>query len=80
MTDELQPGVRVGRKRIYASDAEKRAAYLARKQLCQLNVTISCDCMELFDGYFERQKADGAGLTKGQVIEKLIRAQLLRKR
>lgn len=70
----------MGRPRVYASDAERKAAYLERKGLRQLNVGIAADVMEALDAYVERNKSDGAGLSKAQVVEKLLRTQLLRKR
>jgi hypothetical protein len=78
--DSKKQGRGVGRPRVYASDAERKAAFLARHNLVQLNVTISAELMNALDSYMERNRRDGEGLTKGQVVEKLLRTQLLRKR
>jgi hypothetical protein len=72
--------VAVGRPRIYATEAERQAAWKERHELVQLNVAITRDAMQRLDAYVERQRRDGAALTKAQVIEKLIRSQLLRRR
>lgn len=80
MKEATQQGVKVGRKRVYESDAARRAAFLERKGLVQLNVMISADCAAQFADYVKRHQADGAGMTRGQILEKLICAQLLRKR
>ena len=78
--DSKKQGRGVGRPRVYASDADRKAAFLARHNLVQLNVTISAELMEALDAYIVRNSMDGQGLTKGQVVEKLLRTQLLRKR
>lgn len=68
-----------GRPRIYATDAERKAAYRARKALRQVNVELPEDVAEALDSFVARQ-VDGAGLTKSQVVVKLLRQQLFRKR
>jgi len=70
----------VGRPRKYASDAERKAAYLERHDLVQLNLRVTRALDEALDAYMARHAADGAGLTKSQVVENLIKSQLLRKR
>jgi hypothetical protein len=63
----------VGRPRKYANDAERQAAYLARKGARLVSLTLPDDVAEALDEYVERQAMDGAGLTKSEVIAKLIR-------
>lgn len=65
----------VGRKRIYKDDAARVAAFRARKQLVTLSVDIPRDVAEALDRYLQFKD-----VTKGAVIEKLLRSQLLRKR
>jgi hypothetical protein len=81
-TLELIGGIKKkpGRKKLYASDAERVAAYRARKNLVQLNVSLPADVHQALQEYVARQAADGAGLTQNEVIAKLLRSQLLRKR
>lgn len=69
-----------GRKPKYASAAERVAAYRERHALVQLNVELPRELVEALQEYVERQAADGAGLTQSQVIAKLLKTQLLRKR
>lgn len=69
-----------GRPRVYASDAEKQAAYRERNDLVQMNVSLPRDVVEALDAYMARHVRDGAGMSKGAVIAKLLRTQLLRKR
>lgn len=73
------PGKR-GRKPKYASAAERVAAHRERHSLVQMNVELPRDVVDALDAYVDRQAADGAGLTKSQVIAKLLQTQLLRKR
>lgn len=71
---------RRGRPAIHASASARTAAYQARHELVQINARIGQDVKAALDAYVARQAADGAGLTQSQVIEKLLRTQLLRKR
>lgn len=80
MQDDNQEAVRVGRKRVYESDAARLAAHRERHNKRQLNVDIAFDAWEALDAYYKRQVADGPGRTKAQVIEHLIRSQIMRKR
>jgi hypothetical protein len=59
--------------------AERQAAYRARKGK-QINVILPPDVAEAFSAYMERQAKDGAAMTQSEVIAKLLRQQLLRKR
>lgn len=70
---------RPGRPAKYGSQAERQAAYRARNGVT-LSVVIPADIAEAFKAYVARQMADGAGLTQAEVVEKLIRSQVLRKR
>ena len=74
------PKRRRGRPPVHGSASARSAAYLARHELVQVNVRISQELKDALDGYMARQAADGPGLTQSQVIEKLLRTQLLRKR
>ena len=65
----------MARERIYASNGERVAAFRSRKNLVAMTVDLPSD---VIDGLNEYMKFKG--LTKTEVIEKLIRSQLLRKR
>lgn len=87
ITAELEAiGVRVnapkrGRPAKYASEADRQAAYRARKGGRSVTVLLEPELAEAFDAYMARQHSDGnAGLTKSEAIAKLLRTQLLRKR
>ncbi len=69
-----------GRPRVYASEADKQAAYLERHGKVQCNVTLPKDIAKALDAYVARSARDGEALTKSQVVAKLLRTQLLRKR
>lgn len=64
-----------GRPRKYATDAERQAAYRARKDTVRLTVDLP---RELVDGLNEYMKFKG--LTKTEVFSRLLKTQLLRKR
>jgi hypothetical protein len=60
--------------------AQRQAAYRARKG-SQVNVLLPDDVKQGLEAYVQRQHMDGqAELTTSDVIVKLLRAQLLRKR
>jgi len=60
--------------------AQRQAAYRARKGK-QVNVLLPDDVKLGLDAYMQRQHMDvDASLTQSDVIVKLLRAQLLRKR
>ncbi len=60
--------------------AQRQAAYRARKGK-QLNVLLPDDVKAGLEAYLVRQHSDGqADLTVSDVVVKLLRAQLLRKR
>ena len=63
------------RRRIYANDAEKAAAFRERHALVTLSVDVPRDVVEGIDNYMRFKN-----LTKAAVIIKLVRSQLLRKR
>jgi len=63
------------RKRLYATDADRVAAHRARNNLVSLNVDLPADVVQALNEYMKFKD-----LTKAQVIEKLLRSQLLRKR
>jgi len=71
---------RGGRPRLYESDAERQAAYRARKGTA-VQVLLAPELVAALDAYIARQHADGdAEATRSSVIAKLVRTQLLRKR
>lgn len=63
------------RKRIHESDAARVAAFRSRHELVPFSVNLPRDCV---DGLAEYMRFKG--LTRTDVIAKLIRSQLLRKR
>lgn len=65
----------MGRQRIYENAAARVAAYRLRHSLVTLSVDISKDLSDAFEGYLKFKN-----LTKAEVISKLLRDQLLRKR
>lgn len=64
-----------GRKRKYANDAEKQAAFRARSGRKSMTVSLPPELIERFDEYLKFKD-----LTKNDVIERLLITQLLRKR
>lgn len=70
----------MSRPAIYASAAERQAAYRARKGT-PVQVLLSPELVAALDGYLARQHMDGdAQATRSTVIAKLLTTQLLRKR
>jgi hypothetical protein len=70
----------MSRPAIYASAAERQAAYRARKGAA-VQVMLPADLVAGLDAYIARQHADGdVDATRASVLAKLLRAQLLRKR
>lgn len=65
----------MSRQRLYASDAERMAAYRARHDLVAVTVQLPADLVKQLDEWMKFK-----GITKNQVFENLIRSQLLRKR
>lgn len=65
---------------MHADQAARQAAYMARKGLVRVPVDLPAEVAEALDAYMVRHAMDGAGLTRSQVLAKLITAQLLRKR
>lgn len=65
----------MARAKVYATSAERVAAHRARKSLVTLTVDLPTDCIDGLNEYMQFKD-----MTKTQVIEKLIRTQLLRKR
>lgn len=63
------------RQRLYESDAARVAAFRARKGTVTLSVDLPREIVESLNEYMRFK-----GLTKAQVISKLISSQLLRKR
>jgi hypothetical protein len=64
---------------VRSSAASRQAAYRARKGR-QLNVLVPEDVADALDEYMARQLMDGDGLSRSEVIVKLLRSQLFRKR
>ncbi len=73
---------KAGRPAKYASAAERQAAYRARKgNVKGLAVDLPADLMAELGEYMKRQHMNvDPDLTLAQVVEKLLRQQLLRKR
>jgi hypothetical protein len=65
----------MARPRIYASDAERVAAFRARNNTVKFTVDIDADLVAGLDEYLRFKDK-----TKREVIEGLLRNQLLRKR
>lgn len=63
------------RARIHESDAARVAAHRKKHQLVTLSVDVPADVVEGLEDYMRFKN-----LTKAQVIVKLVRGQLLRKR
>ena len=63
------------RKRVYENDAARVAAYRQRHQLVSFTVDLPLDCVEGLAEYMRFKN-----LTRSEVVTKLIRSQLLRKR
>lgn len=64
-----------GRPRKHADNAAKQAAYRERNGLVPFHVDLPADVVQGLEEYLKFK-----GLTKNEVIAKLIRTQLLRKR
>lgn len=64
-----------GRPRLHASAAEKQAAHRARHELVAMTVELPADVVAAFNEYLKFKN-----LTKNEVITKLLKTQLLRKR
>lgn len=69
----------VGRPRKYANDAEKQAAYRARKGLHLLTIQLPKDLHEQFDAWVKKRAMD-TNTSVSIVLENVIRNQVLRKR
>ncbi len=65
----------MGRPRLYANDAERVKAHRERNGVAAFTVDLPLDVIAAVDDYMKFKD-----LTKAQVIEKLVRSQLLRKR
>ncbi|MBC3917107.1 hypothetical protein H8L32_06440 [Undibacterium sp. CY18W] len=63
------------RAKQYENDAERVKAFRERKNLKTLCVQIPADLHQQFEEFLKFKN-----VTKSQIIEKLIRSQLLRKR
>lgn len=73
----------MARAKVYQSNAEKQAAYRARKAGADggsLSVVLPADVVAGLDAYMAREATDGRGRDRSQVIADLLRSQLLRKR
>lgn len=68
-----------GRKRKYASDAERQAAYRLRKGVKTLTVELPAELYTQFDEWVSNRAKD-TDTTKSKIIEDVIRKQVLRKR
>lgn len=64
-----------GRKRKYATDADRQAAFRARSGKASLTITLPPELLEKFNEYLKFKD-----ISKNEVIEKLLTTQLLRKR
>ena len=65
----------VGRQKIYASTAERVAAYRKRKKLKSFTVEIPAELYEQFEEYLKFKDT-----SKSAVVARLLKTQLLRKR
>lgn len=65
----------MGRPRQYENDAERQKAYRERNNLVNLCVQLPADLVTEFEAWLKFKDK-----TKAEVIEKLLRSQLLRKR
>lgn len=65
----------MARPKIYASDAQRVAAYRARRKLVPVTIDLPADVVEGLEEYLRFKDT-----TKSNVIAKLISTQLLRKR
>lgn len=65
----------MSRPKIYESAAARVAAFRARKSLVTLSVDLPADLVAELEAYMAFKN-----VTKKEVIEKLLRTQLLRKR
>ncbi|MFZ6678697.1 hypothetical protein [Undibacterium sp. Tian12W] len=63
------------RPRKYESDAERQKAYLERNDLTSMCVKLPSSLVREFEDWLKFKDK-----TKAEVIEKLLRSQLLRKR
>lgn len=72
----------MARARVYESDAERQAAYRARRAAGgkSLSVVLPADVAAGLDAYMQREARDGRGRDRSEVIADLLRQQLLRKR
>lgn len=71
---------RRGRKRVYANDAERMAAFRARRGLRTLTVDISPAVYDDLDSFMRRRvDSDNPDETKAQVVERALK-YFLRKR
>lgn len=75
---KLKPETR-GRKKVYATNAEKQKAYRERKGTRVLSVELPRELYDEFDAWVTRRAMD-TETTKSQIIENVIRKQVLRKR
>jgi hypothetical protein len=64
-----------GRKRKYANDAEKQAAFRSRSGKSSMTVLLSPELLQAFNEYLKFKN-----VSKNDVIERLLTTQLLRKR
>lgn len=78
--DAAAPKRRPGRPRVHADAAARQAAYKERHGLTSLTLDLPADVIEGLREYMVRHSRDGEGLTQSQVVAKLLRTQLLRKR
>lgn len=69
----------VGRPRKYANDAEKQAAYRARKGLHVLTIQLPQELHEQFTTWVKKRAME-TGKQVSEVLENVIRNQVLRKR
>lgn len=70
---------KAGRPRKHKSNAAKQAAYRSRKNVSVLSVAIPKDLAARLDEFASRAASD-KGVTKQEIIERLLERQLLRKR
>jgi len=65
----------MSRPRLYSSDAERQRAYRQRNDLAVLQVQLPRELVSQFEEWLKFKDR-----SKSEVVEKLLRTQLLRKR
>ncbi len=78
-TKELRLPAKRGRTKIYASTAERVAAYRARQDKCTLTAQIDKALMKRLDQYLLEGREGKRDMTKSEAVERAL-ANFFRKR